>query len=230
MSKKLYSTSALALSGLLHDGMTIMIGGFGPCGVPENLINVILDSKVKNLTTILGTNNFGLTSLLKSGQVKKIMASYVGEDKILESQYLSGALELDLIPQGTLAERIRIAGSGIAAFYTKTGVGTIVENGKEVREFSGKKYLMETALFADLAIIKGWKADKTANVVYRNTARNFNPMMATAAKTTVCEVEEIVETGELDPNNIHTPNIYIHRLVKGEIYTKPIEHLVNRDN
>ncbi|WP_417904890.1 CoA transferase subunit A [Candidatus Tisiphia endosymbiont of Micropterix aruncella] len=229
---KLYSSSELALADLLHDGMTIMAGGFGLCGIPENLINTILKSKVKNLTVIsnnCGIDNFGLGLLLQTGQIKKMISSYVGENKLFEQQYINGSLELELNPQGTLSERIRAAGAGIPAFYTRTGVGTIVEEGKEVREFNGEKYLMETALFADLAIIKGWKADKSANVIYNKTARNFNPIMATAATITVCEVEEIVETGRLDPNNIHTPNIFINRLVLGEKYEKRIEHITTRE-
>ncbi|KAJ6645007.1 Leucine--tRNA ligase [Pseudolycoriella hygida] len=223
---KIYPSASLALKDILYDGMTIMAGGFGLCGIPENLINAILESKVKNLTVIsnnCGVTDFGLGVLLNTYQIKKMISSYVGENKNFEQQYIDGSLEVELNPQGTLAERIRAGGAGIPAFYTRTGVGTIVEEGKEQREFNGEKYLMETALFADLAIIKGWKADKSGNVIYNKTARNFNPIMASAAKITVCEVEEIVETGSLDPNNIHTPNIYITRLVVGEKYEKRIE-------
>jgi 3-oxoacid CoA-transferase subunit A len=229
---KIYSSSKLALEGLLYDGMTIMAGGFGLCGIPENLINALLNSNVQNLTVIsnnCGVDNFGLGLLLQTKQIKKMISSYVGENKIFEQQYLDKTLELELNPQGTLAERIRASCNGIPAFYTKTGVGTIVEEGKEIREFNGEKYLMETALFADLAIIKGYKADKSGNVIYNKTARNFNPIMAGAAKVTVCEVEEIVETGKLDPNNIHTPNILVQRLVLGEKYEKRIEQLTIRE-
>lgn len=228
---KIYPSSTLALADLLHDGMTIMAGGFGLCGIPENLINVILESKVKNLTVIsnnCGVDEFGLGILLKARQIKKMISSYVGENKNFEQQYIDGSLAVELNPQGTLVERIRAGGAGIPAFYTRTGVGTIVENGKEVREFNGKKYLMETALVADLAIVKGWKADKSGNVIYNKTARNFNPIMASAATVTVCEVEEIVETGSLDPNNIHTPNIFVNRVVLGEKYEKRIERKLTR--
>lgn len=228
---KIYPSSELALEGLLYDGMTIMAGGFGLCSIPENLINALLKSKVQNLTVIsnnCGVDNFGLGLLLQTRQIKKMISSYVGENKIFEQQYLDKTLELELNPQGTLAERIRAGCNGIPAFYTKTGIGTIVEENKKVGEFNGEKYLMETALFADLAIIKGFKADKSGNVIYNKTARNFNPIMAGAAKVTVCEVEEIVEIGELDPNNIHTPNIFVQRLVLGEKYEKRIEQLTTR--
>lgn len=228
---KIYLSSESALEGLLFDGMTIMAGGFGLCGIPENLINALLKSNVQNLTVIsnnCGIDNFGLGLLLQTKQIKKMISSYVGENKIFEQQYLDKVLELELNPQGTLAERIRAGGSGISAFYTKTGIGTIAEEGKEIREFNSEKYLMETALTADVAIIKGFKADKSGNVIYNKTAQNFNPIMATAAKITVCEVEELVETGTLDPNNIHTPNIFIHRIIVGEKYEKRIEQLTTR--
>lgn len=228
---KIYSSAKEALDGLLHDDMTIMAGGFGLCGIPEHLINAILHKGIKNLTVIsnnCGVDDFGLGLLLRNGQIKKMISSYVGENKIFEQKYLDGTLELELNPQGTLAERIRAGGAGIPAFYTKTGVGTIVGEGKEIRQFNNEDYLMETALFADLAIIKGWKADKSGNVIYNKTARNFNPVMATAARLTVCEVEELVETGELDANNIHTPNIFIHRLVLGTNYIKRIERITTR--
>lgn len=228
---KIYSSANSALSGILRDGITIMSGGFGLCGIPENLIEAILESGVKNLTVIsnnCGTDDFGLGLLLKNGQIKKMISSYVGENKIFERQYLDGHLELDLTPQGTLAEKIRAGGAGIAAFYTKTGVGTVVENGKDTKEFDGKKYIMERSLRADIAIIKGDIADRTGNVMFNKTARNFNPIMATAADVTICEVEKIVEPGELDPNNIHTPNIFIHRLIKGQNYQKTIEHITMR--
>ncbi len=228
---KIYRSAESALVGLLWDGMTIMAGGFGLCGIPENLIHALLKTGVRDLTVIsnnCGVDDFGLGILLKNGQIKKMISSYVGENKTFENRYLDGTLELELTPQGTLAERIRAGGAGIPAFYTKTGVGTIVELNKETRIFDGEKYLLETALYADIAIIKGHIADESGNVIYNKTARNFNPIMATAAKTTICEVEKIVKTSSLDPNNIHTPNIFIQRLVLGEKYEKRIEHLTNR--
>lgn len=227
----IYSSAKDALQGLLHDNMTIMAGGFGLCGIPENLIRAILDSKVSGLTIIsnnCGVDDFGLGLLLQTRQIKKMISSYVGENKTFEKQYLDGSLELELNPQGTLAERIRAGGAGIPAFYTKTGVGTVVADGKETREFNGEMYVMEQALHADLAIVKGYKSDESGNVIYNKTARNFNPMMAMAAKTTVCEVEEIVPTGSLDPDNIHTPGIFIHRLIRGVGYEKRIESLTVR--
>lgn len=228
---KIYSSATEALHGLLHDGMTIMAGGFGLCGIPENLIQAILDSKVKNLTVIsnnCGVDDFGLGILLQTRQIKKMISSYVGENKTFENQFLDGSLELELNPQGTLAERIRAGGAGIPAFYTRTGVGTVVAEGKEHKEFNGETYIMETALFADLAIVKGWKADKSGNVIYNKTARNFNPPMATAAHCTICEVEEIVETGTLDSDNIHTPSVFVHRLIQGRGYEKRIERVTAR--
>lgn len=229
---KIYESSEKALHGLLFDGMTIMAGGFGLCGIPENLINAILKSGVQDLTIIsnnCGVDDFGLGLLLQNGQIRKMISSYVGENKTFEQKYIDATLELELSPQGTLAERIRAGGAGIPAFYTKTGVGTIVSDGKEIREFGGERYLMETALFADLAIIKGFKADISGNVIYNKTARNFNPIMASAARVTVCEVEEIVEIGALDPDHIHTPSIFVTRLVKGEKYEKRIEKLTTID-
>ena len=211
--------------------MTIMAGGFGLCGIPENLISAIRKSDVKGLTVIsnnCGVDDFGLGILLQSGQIKKMVSSYVGENKLFEQQYIDGTLELELNPQGTLAERIRAGGAGIAAFYTKTGVGTVAAASKETKLFDGHLYVMEKALHADLAIIKGWKADMSGNVIYNKTAQNFNPIMAMAGKITVCEVEEIVENGQLDPNHIHTPGIYVQRLVKGENYEKRIEKLTTR--
>ena len=228
---KIYPSSKAALSDILKDDLTIMAGGFGLYGIPENLINAILHTGVKNLTVIsnnCGIDDFGLGLLLKNGQIRKMISSYVGENKTFEQKYIDGALELELNSQGTLAERIRAAGAGIPAFFTRTGVGTIVAEGKEVREFNGEKFIMETALHADLAITKGWKADKSGNVIYDKTARNFNPVMATAAHITICEVEEIVEVGELDPNNIHTPSIFVNRLVLGKKYEKRIERVTNR--
>lgn len=228
---KLYPSSESALAGLLHDGMTIMSGGFGLCGIPENLINAILKSKVKNLTIIsnnCGIDDCGLGLLLQTNQIKKMISSYVGENKLFEQQYIDGTLEVEFNPQGTLAERIRAAGAGIPAFYTRTGIGTIAAEGKEIREFNGEKYIMEKALFADLAIIKGWKSDHSGNIVYNKTAQNFNPIMAMAANITVCEVEEVVENGLLAPNHIHTPNIFVHRVVVGEKYEKRIERVTTR--
>lgn len=221
-----------AIEGVLRDGMTIHAGGFGLCGIPEKLIDAISKSGVKDLTIVsnnCGVDDFGLGILLANGQIKKMISSYVGENKIFEKQFLDGSLEVELNPQGTLAERIRAAGAGIPAFYTRTGYGTIVAEGKETREFNGEHYIMEKALHADLSIIKGWKADKSGNVIYRKTALNFNSIMATAGKIVLCEVEEIVENGELDPERIDTPSIYIDRLFKGENYEKRIEKLTTRE-
>ncbi|MFK7967853.1 MAG: CoA transferase subunit A [Rickettsiaceae bacterium] len=229
---KIYKTAIEAVTDVIKDGMLIHAGGFGLCGIPENLIAAIAKSGVKDLTIVsnnCGVDDFGLGILLRNGQVKKMISSYVGENKLFEQKYLDGTLELELPPQGTLAARIRAGGAGIAAFYTKTGVGTIVSEGKEVREFDGKKYIMEQGIFADLAIIKGYKADKFGNVIYNKTARNFNPVMATAAKITICEVEEIVEIGQLDSDNIHTPGIFIDRLLQGNNYEKRIEKITNRN-
>lgn len=231
MTQKVYDSPAAALDGLLFDGMTIMSGGFGLSGNPESLIPQIRDSGVKNITVIsnnAGADGFGLWMLLQTRQIKKMIASYVGENKLFEQQYLSGELELELNPQGTLAERIRAGGAGIPAFYTRTGVGTVVAEGKPVEEFEGQLYVRETWLRADLAIVKAWKADTAGNLVYRRTARNFNPNMATAGKVTVAEVEEIVPVGSLDPEAIHTPGIYVDRLVKSTINEKKIEKLTER--
>ncbi len=224
--KKVYADAASALAGLLRDNMTIMAGGFGLCGIPENLILAIKESGVKGLTAIsnnAGVDGFGLGVLLNTRQIAKMISSYVGENKEFERQYLSGELQLEFNPQGTLAERIRAGGAGIPAFYTKTGVGTLVAEGKELKEFNGETYVMETGLTADLAIVKAWKGDKEGNLVYRKTARNFNPMMATAGRVTVAEVEELVEVGELDPDCIHTPGIFVDRIIKGTHYEKRIE-------
>ncbi len=229
---KIYQDAESAIYDVIKDGMTIMSGGFGLCGIPENLIEAIKNSGVKDLTIIsnnCGVDDFGLGILLANGQIKKMIASYVGENKVFEKQFLEGVLEVELNPQGTLAERIRAGGAGIPAFYTKTGVGTIVEQGKEFKEFNGETYIMETALRADLSIIKGWKADKAGNIIYNKTARNFNPIMASAADITICEVEEIVEIGRLDPNNIHTPGIFIDRLFMGKNYQKRIEKLTVKE-
>jgi len=229
---KIYKDASDAIKDIIKDGMLIHAGGFGLCGIPENLIAAIKGSGAKDLTIVsnnCGVDDFGLGILLKNGQIKKMIASYVGENKIFERMYLDGTLELELNPQGTLAERIRAGGAGIPAFYTKTGVGTMVAEGKETKEFNGQQYIMEKGLYADLAIIKGYKADKSGNIIYNKTARNFNPVMASAAKITIAEVEEIVENGDLDSNNIHTPSIYINRLIQGENYEKRIEKITNRE-
>ncbi|QTL03175.1 CoA transferase subunit A [Aquabacter sp. L1I39] len=231
MRKKVYPDAKSALEGVLADGMMIMAGGFGLCGIPENLIAAIRDNGVKDLTVVsnnCGVDDFGLGLLLSNGQIKKMLSSYVGENKLFEKLYLAGDLELEFNPQGTLAERIRAGGAGIAGFYTKTGYGTIVAEGKPTREFNGEHYVLETGLVADLSIIKAWKADKEGNLVYRKTARNFNPMMATAGKVTIAEVEEIVEVGELDPDTIHTPGIYVDRIVLSQNPEKRIEKVTTR--
>jgi 3-oxoacid CoA-transferase subunit A len=232
MSQKVFTDAVSALDGLLFDNMTLMAGGFGLSGNPENLIEAVRRSGVKGLTIIsnnCGADGFGLWTLLNNGQVRKMVSSYVGENKLFEQLYLSGELELELNPQGTLAERIRAGGAGIPAFFTRTGVGTVVAEGKEVREFDGEKYVMEQWLRADVSIVKGWKADTEGNVVYRKTARNFNPMMATAGKVTVVEVEEIVPIGTFDPDQIHTPGIYVDRLIQGAGYEKRIEFRTVRE-
>ncbi|MEL7698891.1 MULTISPECIES: CoA transferase subunit A [Sphingomonadales] len=220
------TNSANALDGLLFDGMTIVAGGFGLCGIPENLIEALRDSNVRDLTVIsnnAGVDEFGLGLLLQTRQIRKMISSYVGENKEFARQYLAGELELEFNPQGTLAERIRAGGAGIPAFYTKTGVGTSVAQGKEERVFNGERYLMETGLFADLALVKAWKADSKGNLLFRKTARNFNPIAATAAKVTVVEVEELVEVGKIDPDQVHTPGIYVDRILTGQSFEKPIE-------
>jgi 3-oxoacid CoA-transferase subunit A len=231
MVDKVKSTAAEALAGLLFDGMTIMAGGFGLCGIPENLIAAIRETGVKDLTVVsnnCGVDGFGLGILLENRQIKKMVSSYVGENKLFEQLYLSGELELEFNPQGTLAERIRAGGAGIPAFFTRTGVGTLVAEGKEVRDFDGELYVMERGLVADLSIVKAWKADAEGNLVYRKTARNFNPMMATAGKVTVVEVEQLVEIGALDKDNIHTPGIYVDRIVRGAKFEKRIERVTTR--
>lgn len=227
----IYNNAKEALAGLLRDGLTIMAGGFGLCGIPENSIGEIYNSGIKDLTVIsnnCGVDDFGLGILLPNRQIKKMIASYVGENKMFEQQYLNNELEIEFNPQGTLAERIRAGGAGIAGFYTKTGVGTMVAEGKEHKDFNGETYLLETGLFADIAIIKAHKADKAGNLVFRKTARNFSPIMATAAKITIVEVEEIVENGELDSDQIHTPGIFTHRLFKGN-FEKRIEKYTYRE-
>ena len=229
--KKLRSNAQEALAGLLRDGMTIMAGGFGLCGIPESLIGAVRDSGVKDLTVIsnnAGIDNVGLGVLLETRQIRKMISSYVGENKTFAKQYLGGELEIEFNPQGTLAERIRAGGAGVPAFFTKTGVGTLIAEGKEVREFDGERYVMERGLFADLAIVHAWKGDHEGNLIYRKTARNFNPMMATAAPVTVAEVENLVEAGELDPDCIHTPGVYIKRMIHVPNAEKRIEQRTTR--
>ena len=231
MTGKVVRDATEALEGLLSDGMTIMAGGFGLCGIPEHLIEAIRVSGVKDLTVIsnnCGVDDFGLGILLAGGQIKKMISSYVGENKLFERLYLSGELELEFNPQGTLAERIRAGGAGIPAFFTKTGVGTLVAEGKEVREFDGELYVMERGLTADLSIVKAWKADTAGNLVYRKSARNFNPMMATAGRMTAVEVEEIVPVGTFDPDQIHTPGIFVDRVFAGQNFEKRIERVTTR--
>ena len=230
MASKVYKSAKEALGGLTFDGMTVMAGGFGLCGIPENLILALRDRGVKNITAIsnnAGVDDFGLGLLLKTRQIKKMISSYVGENKEFERQYLSGELELEFNPQGTLAERCRAGGAGIPGFYTKTGVGTLVAEGKEHREFGGETYILETGLVADLSIVKAEKADTQGNLIFNKTARNFNPPMAMAGKVTVAEVEEIVPTGDLDPDHIHLPGIFVQRIIKGT-FEKRIEQRTTR--
>jgi len=231
MANKIYPDATAALDGLLKDGMTICAGGFGLCGIPERLIDAIEASGVKGLTVVsnnAGIDGEGLGKLLRSRQVAKMISSYVGENKEFERQYLSGELELEFCPQGTLAERCRAGGAGIPGFYTKTGVGTVVAEGKELKEFDGETYVLERGIVADVSIIKGWKADEAGNLVFRKTARNFNQPMATASKFTVAEVEEIVPVGSLDPDCVHVPGIFIKRLICGAPYDKKIEFRTTR--
>lgn len=223
---KLYPSAAEALKGIVKDGQMLAVGGFGLCGIPEALIDALQASGAKNLTVIsnnAGVDGFGLGKLLATRQIKKMISSYVGENKEFERQYLSGELELEFTPQGTLAEKLRAGGAGIPAFFTRTGVGTIVAEGKEVREFDGVKYVMERSLVPDVSLVKAWIADKSGNLVFRKTARNFNPNVAMAGKITVVEVEKIVETGELDPDQIHLPGIFVHRIVLNATPEKRIE-------
>ena len=230
--KKLYSDAAAALDGLLFDGMTLCAGGFGLCGIPERLIDAIQAAGTRDLTIAsnnAGIDGEGLGKLLRTRQVKKMIASYVGENKEFERQYLSGELEVEFCPQGTLAERCRAGGAGIPGFYTKTGVGTLVAEGKEVKEFDGEEYILERGIRADVAIIKGWRADESGNLMFRKTARNFNAPMATAGKICVAEVEEIVPVGSLDPDAIHLPGVYVNRLILGAPYDKKIEFLMTRE-
>jgi 3-oxoacid CoA-transferase A subunit len=230
--KKIFPDAAASLDGLLFDGMTICAGGFGLCGIPERLIDAIRDNGVKNLTIAsnnAGIDGEGLGKLLRTRQVKKMISSYVGENKEFERQYLSGELEVEFCPQGTLAERCRAGGAGIPGFYTKTGVGTQVAEGKESKLFDGEEYILERGIRADLAIIKGWKADAAGNLIFRKTARNFNQPMATAGKVCIAEVEEIVPVGTLDPDGVHLPGIYINRLILGAPYEKKIEFRTVRE-
>ncbi len=223
---KLYPNAETALRDIVKDGQTIAVGGFGLCGIPEALIAALRDSGVQNLTAIsnnAGVDGFGLGQLLTTRQIRKMIASYVGENKEFERQYLAGELQLEFTPQGTLAEKLRAGGAGIPAFFTKTGVGTMVADGKEIREFDGHHYVMERSLVADVSLVKAFKADKAGNLVYRKTARNFNPNVAMAGKITVAEVEQIVEIGELDPDEIHTPGIYVQRIVVNASPEKRIE-------
>lgn len=228
--KKVYATASEALEGLLHDGMTIAAGGFGLCGIPELLIDALVESGVKDLTIAsnnCGVDGFGLGKLLDTRQIRKMISSYVGENAEFMRQYLSGELELEFNPQGTLAERMRAGGSGIPGFYTKTGVGTVIAEGKEVKTFDGQDYILERAIVADLSIVKAWKADDTGNLVFRKTARNFNPPAAMCGRVCVAEVEEIVPRGSLDPDMIHLPGIYVHRLIQGS-HEKRIEKATTR--
>ena len=230
--QKIYSNAEAALEGLLFDGMTIAAGGFGLCGIPERLIDALVASGVKDLTIAsnnAGIDNEGLGKLLRTRQVKKMISSYVGENKEFERQYLAGELEVEFCPQGTLAERMRAGGAGIPGFYTKTGVGTQVADGKEVKNFDGEDYILERGIRADLSIIKGWKADESGNLVFRKTARNFNQPAATSGKVCVAEVEEIVPVGSLDPDCIHLPSIYVKRLISGAPYDKKIEFMTVRE-
>lgn len=223
---KVYASAAEALAGVVRDGQTIAVGGFGLCGIPEALIAALRDSGAKGLTCIsnnAGVDGFGLGLLLATRQIRKMISSYVGENKEFERQYLVGELELEFTPQGTLAEKLRAGGAGIPAFFTKTGVGTIVAEGKEIREFDGEQYVMERSLTADVALVKAYKADKAGNLIYRRTARNFNPMCAMAGKVTIAEVEQIVEIGELDPDEVHTPGIFVQRIVLNAHPEKRIE-------
>jgi len=231
VASKLYPDAASALDGLLRDGLLVACGGFGLCGIPERLLDAVRDSGVKDLTFAsnnAGIDNEGIGKLLRTRQVKKMIASYVGENKEFERQYLSGELEVEFCPQGTLAERMRAGGAGIPGFYTKTGVGTLVAEGKESKVFNGQEYILEQGIFADLALVKAWKADETGNVVFRKTARNFNVPAATCGKVCVVEVEEVVPAGALDPDAIHLPGVYVQRMIVGAPYDKKIEFRTTR--
>jgi 3-oxoacid CoA-transferase subunit A len=223
--EKLFASAKEAVRDI-RDGATVIVGGFGLCGIPENLIAALRDQGTSNLTVVsnnCGVDGWGLGLLLENRQIKKMISSYVGENKTFEAQFLSGELDVELVPQGTLAERIRSGGAGIPAFYTATGVGTFIAEGKEHKEFDGRTYILEKAIAGDFALVKAWKADPFGNLVYRKTSRNFNPLAAAAGKITIAEAEEIVQLGELDPDEIHTPGIYVQRIVKGEAYEKRIE-------
>jgi len=231
MSSKVYKSAAAAMDGLCFDGMTVMAGGFGLCGIPENLIAALRDSGAQNITAIsnnAGVDGFGLGLLLETRQIKKMVSSYVGENKEFERQFLAGELELEFNPQGTLAERIRAGGAGIPGFYTKTGVGTVIADGKPTMFFDGEEFIMETGLKADVALVKAWRGDTQGNLQFNKTARNFNPMMATAGKVTVVEVDELVELGELDANYVHTPGIFVQRIVQAKC-EKRIEKVTTRE-
>ncbi len=225
MKQKIYADAMSALHDV-KDGMTLVVGGFGLCGIPENSIGALREMGVKNLTCVsnnAGVDDFGLGLLLQNKQIKKMVSSYVGENALFEKQFMSGELEVELCPQGTLAERIRAGGAGIAGFYTPTGVGTLVAEGKEIKKFDGRDYVLERGIVGDFAIVKAWKADKFGNLIFRKTARNFNPMVATAGKITVVEVEELVEVGDLVPDQVHTPGVYVQRIFVGKNYQKRIE-------
>ena len=229
---KVFTDANSALDGI-KDGMTIVLGGFGLCGIPENSIMALRASGVKNLTCVsnnAGVDDFGLGLLLHTRQIKKMISSYVGENATFEKQFMSGELEVELCPQGTLAERIRAGGAGIAGFYTPTGVGTLVAEGKEIKQFDGRDYVLERGIVGDFAFVKAWKGDKFGNLIFRKTARNFNPMAATAGKITVAEVEELVEVGNLDPDQIHTPGVFVNRIFQGRDYQKRIEQKTFRQN
>lgn len=231
MANKVFPSAAVALADIIKDGQTLAAGGFGLCGIPEALIAAVRDTGATNLTCIsnnAGVDGFGLGLLLETRQVKKMISSYVGENKEFERQYLAGELELEFTPQGTLAEKLRAGGAGIPAFFTKTGLGTLVAEGKEIREFDGESYVMERSLTADIALVKAWKADKSGNLIFRRTARNFNPMIATAGRITVVEVEEIVENGTFDPDSVHTPGIFVQRIVLNTTPEKRIEQRTTR--
>jgi 3-oxoacid CoA-transferase subunit A len=230
---KVYPSAAKALEGIVHDGQLLAVGGFGLCGIPEALIAALRDSKAKNLTVIsnnAGIDGFGLGQLLETRQIRKMISSYVGENKEFERQYLAGELELEFTPQGTLAEKLRAGGAGIPAFFTRTGVGTLVAEGKELREFDGHTYVMERSLVPDVSLAKAWKADKSGNLIFRRTARNFNPAAIMAGRISVVEVEEIVETGTFDPDAVHLPGIYVHRLVLNATPEKRIEKRTTKQN
>ena len=232
MINKVYPDATKALQGV-QDNMTLLVGGFGLCGIPENLILALRETGAKNLTCVsnnAGVDDFGLGLLLQTKQIKKMVSSYVGENKEFERQFLSKELEVELNPQGTLAERLRAGGAGIPAFYTPTGFGTVVAEGKETKEFNGRVYVMERGIVGDFALVKAWKADPFGNLIFRKTARNFNPMMATAGKITVAEVEEIVDYGDLDPDQVHTPGIFVQRVIQGPNYKKPIEQRTVRED